>query len=129
MTKSVDPKKASGYVTKAEGFLEIANLALQNKKYDSAVMNAVHSAISALDALTTSFKGKRASDQHTEVLSLIQGIFPSQEYEEIKKQFTSLISKKNASEYQPDLMDPKEAEDSVRWAERILTKVKAKLKS
>jgi len=129
MTKSVDPKKASGYVTKAEGFLEMANLALQNEKYDSAVMNAVHSAISALDALTTSFKGKRASDQHTEVLSLIQGIFPSKEYEEIKKQFTSLISKKNASEYQPDLMDPKEAEDSVRWAERILIKVKAKLKS
>jgi len=97
--------------------------------HDSAVVNAVHCAISALDALTTSFKGKRASGQHTEVLSLIQGIFPSQEYEEIKKQFTSLIGKKNASEYQPDLMEPKEAEDSVRWAERILTKVKAKLKS
>lgn len=40
MTKSVDPKKASGYITKAEGFLEIANLALQKNKYDSAVMNA-----------------------------------------------------------------------------------------
>ena len=129
MTKSVNPKKTSSYITKAEGFLEMANLALQNNKYDSAVMNAVHCAISALDALTTSFKGKRASGQHTEVLSLIQGIFPSKEYEEIKKQFTSLIGKKNASEYQPDLMEPKEAEDSVRWAERILTKVKAKLKS
>ena len=128
MTKSIDPKKASGYITKAEGFLEMANLALQYSKYDSAVMNAVHSAISALDALTTSFKGKRASNEHTEVLSLIQGIFPSSEYEEIKKQFTSLISKKNASEYQPDLMDPKEAQDSVKWAERILAKVKTKLK-
>jgi HEPN domain-containing protein len=128
MTKSIDPKKASGYIIKAEGFLEMANLALQHSKYDSAVMNAVHSAISALDALTTSFKGKRASDEHTEVLSLIKGIFPSLEYEEIKKQFTSLISKKNASEYQPDLMDPKEAQDSVKWAERILAKVKIKLK-
>jgi uncharacterized protein (UPF0332 family) len=129
MTKSIDPKKASGYITKAEGFLEMANLAFQNNKCDSAVMNAVHSAISAMDALTTSFKGKRASGQHTEVLSLIQGIFSSQEYEEIKKQFTSLISKKNASEYQPDLMNPKEAQDSIRWAERILAKVKTKLES
>lgn len=129
MTKSVDPKKASGYITKAEGFLEIANLALQKNKYDSAVMNAVHSAISALDALATSFKGKRASGQHTEVLSLIQGIFSSQEYEEIKKQFTSLISKKNESEYQPDLMSQKDAENSIKWAERIITKVQAKLQT
>ena len=84
MTKSVNPKKTSSYITKAEGFLEMANLALQNNKYDSAVMNAVHCAISALDALTTSFKGKRASGQHTEVLSLIQGIFPSKNMRKLK---------------------------------------------
>jgi len=129
MTRDIEPKKAPGYITKSEEFLEIANLALQKAKYDSAVMSAVHSAISALDAVTTSYKGKRASDDHTEVLSLIQGIFTHQEYQEIKKQFTTLISKKNASEYQPDLMDPKDAHDSVKWAERILNKVKTKLKS
>ena len=129
MTKSIDPKKLHGYITKSEEFLEMANLALQNKKYDSAVMCSVHSAISALDALTASYKGKRASSEHTEVLLLVQGIFPPQEYEEIKKQFTSLISKKNASEYQPDLMDPKDAQDSVKWAQRIINKVKTKLKS
>lgn len=89
--------------------------------------NAIHSAINALDALTTKFKGKRGSDDHTEVLSLVQGILSAAQYEEIKKQFTSLISKKNASEYQPDLMDVKDAREAIKWAERILTKAKAKL--
>ncbi|MGQ0795417.1 MAG: HEPN domain-containing protein [Nitrosopumilaceae archaeon] len=129
MARSVDPKKASNYIVKAEELLKTANDSLKSKRYNSTVTNAIHSSINALDALTISFKGKRGSDDHTEVLSLIQGIFPSVEYEEIKKQFTSLIGKKNASEYQPDLMDPKEAQDSVRWAERILAKVNAKLKS
>lgn len=129
MTRDIDPKKASSYITKSEEFLEMAKLAVQNAKYTSAVTSAIHSAISALDALTTSYKGKRASDDHTEVLSLVQGIFTPQEYQEIKRQFTSLMDKKNASEYQPDLMDPKDAQDSVKWAERILDKVKKKLNS
>lgn len=56
--------------------------------------------------------------------------FSPQEYSEIKKQFISLIDKKkNASEYQPDLMELKDAQNSVKWAERILDKVIKKLKS
>lgn len=129
MTKDIDPKKAPIYIKKSEEFLEMAKLAVQKAKYNSAVTSAIHSAISALDALTTSYKGKRASDDHTEVLSLVHGIFTPQEYQEIKRQFTSLIDKKNASEYQPDLMEPKDAQDSVKWAERILNKVKTNLKS
>ncbi len=127
MSRDIDPKKASNYITKSEEFLEMAKLAVQNTKYNSAVTSAIHSAISALDALTTSYKGKRASDDHTEVLSLVKGIFAPQEYQEIKRQFTSLIDKKNASEYQPDLMEPKDAQNSVKWAERIFDKVKKKL--
>ncbi len=128
MTRNVDPKKASRYIIKSEEFLGTPNIALQSAKYNSAVTNAIHSAISALDALTTAYKGKRASDDHAEVLSLVQGIFTPQEYQEIKKQFTSLIAKKNASEYQPDLMDSKDAHDSVKWAERIFSRIKTRLK-
>ena len=105
----------------------MAKLAAQNANYNSAVTSAIRSAISALDALTTSYKGKRGSDNHAEALSIVQGIFAPQEYQEIKKQFTSIINKKNAVEYQPDLMKPKDAQDSVMWAERIVDKVKKKL--
>jgi HEPN domain-containing protein len=127
MVKPVDPTKAPNYIIKAEELLKTANDSLKSKRYNSAVTNAVHSSINALDALTTSFKGKRGSDDHTEVLSLVQGILPPSQYEEIRKQFASLISKKNASEYQPDLMNEGDASEAIKLAERILSKVKAKL--
>ncbi|MEO9277761.1 MAG: HEPN domain-containing protein [Nitrososphaera sp.] len=127
MARSVDPSKAINYIIKAEELLKTANDSLSSQRYNSAVTNSIHSAINALDALTTKFKGKRGSDDHTEVLSLVQGILPPPQYDEIKKQFALLISKKNASEYQPDLMDERNASEAIKYAERILIKVKAKL--
>lgn len=88
---------------------------------------AIHSGISALDALTAQYRGSRASGNHAESLLLIKGIFSPQEYGEIKKQFTSLIDKKNTAEYQPDLMDAMDAHDAARWAERIVDRVKKKM--
>ena len=125
--RDTDPQKASSYITKSKEFLEMAKLAVQHANYNSAVTNAIHSAISALDALTVSYKGKRGSENHTEVLSIVQGILAPQEYQEIKKQFTSIINKKNAVEYQPDLMTAKDAQDVMIWAERIFDKVKRKI--
>ena len=127
MAKPVDPSKASNYIVKAEEALTTANESLKNKRYNSAVTNAVHSSINALDALTTKFKGKRGTDDHTEVLSLVQGILVAPEYEDVRKQFVALINMKNTSEYQPDLMNEKDASGSIKKAERILAKVNAKL--
>lgn len=129
MTRDVDPKKASVYITKATNSLEMAKIALQKEAFDNAVMSAIHSSINALDALTTYFLGKRASGSHTDVLLLTKGIFSAQEQSDVEKQYRSLIGLKNTSEYQPDLMSRKEAEGSIRSAERILAKVKAKLQS
>ncbi|MDH2906611.1 MAG: HEPN domain-containing protein, partial [Candidatus Nitrosotalea sp.] len=125
MARSVDPTKAANYVIKAEELLKTANDSLTSRRYNSTVTNAVHSSINALDALTVKFKGKRGSDDHTEVLELVKGILPLSQYEDIRKQFTFLISKKNASEYQPDLMTEKDANEAIKWAERILSKVNA----
>lgn len=129
MTRDVDSQKHVNYITKAENSLHMAKIALEQKAYDNAVMSCVHSAINALDALTTFHLNKRASGSHTDVLSLVKGILTGSEYEDIKRQFSSLLGLKNASEYQPYLMSPKDAQDSVKWAERILNKVKKKLKS
>ncbi len=129
MTKSVDRKKSQNYLTKAENLLDVSRYALSQKKYDAVVINAVHSAINALDALTTREKGLRASGEHDEVLLLLKGILVPKEYDEIKKQFSSLRDLKNTAEYQPDFMSPEEAKNSMKWAERILAKVKLKLES
>lgn len=95
MTRSIDQSKAINYFTKAENSLHIAKIALQEKAYDAAVVNAVHSSINALDALTTFYLGKRSSGQHTDVLNLIKGILTSDEFEDVKKQFSALLSMKN----------------------------------
>lgn len=129
MVRDLDRGKAAGYITKAENGLRISRIALKEEAYDAAVMNAVHGAINSLDALTTYFVGKRASGAHTEVLSIIKGILTQSEYEEAKKQFNTLMSMKNQSEYQPDLMSSKDAESTIKLAERILAKVKAKIQS
>ena len=127
MVRTIDRKKASGYITKAENLLRISKIAINEGAHDAAVVNAVHGAINSLDALTTYFVGKRASGVHTEVLSIIKEFLPTREYEETKKQFNTLIGMKNQSEYQPDLMSPKEAEIAVKLAERIFDKVMAKM--
>lgn len=128
MTRSIDPKKASGYVIKAESSLLMAKIGLEKGAYDNAVMSSVHSAINSLDALTTSYMGKRSSGEHRDVLSLIKGILTREEHDAVSKQFGNLLGMKNQSEYQPILMRQKDAEDAIMWAERILRTVKTKLK-
>jgi len=128
MTRTIDPKKASGYITKAENSLLMAKIGLEKGAYDNAVMSSVHSAINALDALTTSHMGKRSSGEHRDVLSLIKGILTQEEHDIISKQFSTLLGMKNESEYQSTLMNQKDAENAIRWAERILKTVKSKFK-
>lgn len=128
MTRPVDVSKATNFMRKATGSLNMAKIAIGEEQYDNAVMSAVHSAINALDAITTMYFGKRASGAHTDVLSLVKGIFNAEEFRDLQKQFTSLLSMKNASEYQPELMSKADAERAVKWAERIHDKAKEKLK-
>ena len=127
MTRAIDASRGKDYLTKAKNSLRMAKIAIQEKAYDNAVMSAIHGAINALDALTTSYLGKRASGEHTDALALIKGILNQREYPETAKQFSSLLSLKNASEYQPDLMSHSDAEKSVKWAERIISRVEEKL--
>jgi HEPN domain-containing protein len=111
MTRAIDTEKAINYIRKSEGALRMAKIAIREGEYDNATMSAVHGAINALDALTTSYLGKRASGTHTDVLSLVKSILTPSEYHDIQKQLTSLLSMKNASEYQPDLMGKQDAEN------------------
>lgn len=127
MTRNLDKSKYTVYVTKAENSLKISKIALGEKAYDAAVMNAVHSSINAVDALTTYFLGKRASGSHTDVLLLTKQVLTPQEQTDLEKQYKSLIELKNTSEYQPNMLSLKEAENSIKSAQRIFDKVKMKL--
>lgn len=125
--RQVDTGRSGDYITKAENSLRMAEIAVKEEAYDNAVMSSVHSAINALDALTTSCLGKRASGSHTDVLGLVKGILDQKDHSDLAKQFVSLLSLKNASEYEPELMKKGEAEAAVLRAKRILAKVKTAL--
>jgi HEPN domain-containing protein len=125
--RQVDTGRSKDYITKAENSLRMAEIAVKEEAYDNAVMSSVHSAINALDALTTSYLGKRASGSHTDVLGLVKEILDPKDHSDLAKQFVSLLSLKNASEYEPELMKKGEAEVAVLRAKRILAKVKTSL--
>ena len=127
MTRLVDPSKATNYLKKARDSLGMARIALNEKAYDNAVMSSVHGAINALDALATKYLGKRASGVHTDSLLLVKGLLTAVEYREGDKQFTSLVSMKNASEYEPVLMSKQDAERAIKSSERIVNKVRERL--
>jgi uncharacterized protein (UPF0332 family) len=125
--RAIDKNRSKDYLTKAENSLRMAKIAIDQEAYDNAVMSSVHATINALDAITTNLLGKRASGAHTDVVFLVKGIFDKKEHSDLAKQFASLMSLKNASEYHPDLMTKSEAETSVLRAERIIAKEKNKM--
>ncbi len=79
---------------KAEDSLWMARIAIREGAYDTSIVNSIHSAINALDALGVTILGKRASGAHADSLLTVKPIFTSTEYSNLSKQFRSLMSKK-----------------------------------
>lgn len=122
MVKPVDKKLYRNYLQKAEEMLEMARYAVTSSKNNAAVVASIHCAINAMDALSVFYFGKRQSGMHETALDLLRGALSEGEFKEVSKQFGGLIELKNQAEYQPDLMDQRQAADAVRRAERILSK-------
>lgn|SRR5487761_56385 len=127
MTRRLDQSEGKNYLKKAEDSMKMASIAIDQGAYDSSIMSSIHSAINALDALSVIVLGKRASGAHTDSLLTLKSIFTPDEYSDLAKQFRSLMSKKNISEYEPVLMSRGEAESCLKWAERIMDRVKRKI--
>lgn len=124
--RPVDSTQAKNYMIKAENSLRMAKIAFEQGAHDNAVMSSVHAAINSLDALTTLYLGKRSSGSHSDVIGMIRPILTGKEHTDVSRQFSSLMSLKNASEYQPNLMSHEDAQMSVLQAERIIARVKSK---
>jgi len=127
LTKVVEKSKYKNYLKKAVENLEVANDALNKSKYNAAVSNAIHCAINAIDSLGVYYIGKRHDGKHEDAIGIIKEALTEEEYAQISKQYSTLMELKNEAEYQPDLMEEEEAEDAVKRASRILSKVREKL--
>ena len=115
------------YLTKSEDSLEIATLALGRSKHAVAVSNSVHCGISAVDALAVFKFGRRHTGGHEGALRFVQGALSDGEFKELSREYAMLMRLKNEAEYQPDLMTPAQARDSLARAGRILSTVKGKI--
>lgn len=130
-TRKVNKELYLNYLQKARENLEAAKESLQAGRWNAATINAVHSGISATDALTVFMIGVRhAGQRHEDALSLLQTLnLPKNELKNKSRQLSRLLSIKNASEYEERLIRKKEAAMAVRDAERYVEWINDKLQA
>jgi HEPN domain-containing protein len=110
------------YLIKAEQFFETAREAYNSGNWNAVGLNAVHSAISANDAITVYLKGIRSvSEKHSDAVDLLLIVFNNEKgTREFSSHLLWLLNRKNLVEYEARLFFKKEAEDSIKHAERFL---------
>ena len=116
------------FLKKAEEFYEMMHQSLNKEKWNAAGLNAIHSGISANDALLTFYFGLRSiSPKHDDAVKLLVSMMKQEDIETKAKHLRSLISKKNIVEYDGRLLSKREAESLAKNAERFLVWVKSLL--
>lgn len=121
-TVTVSRAEAILYVAKAEQFLQEARSALQRSRHDAAMLNSIHAAISAVDAVTAALSGRRSADpDHQRAANLLEEIASqSAEIRARARQLRTLLAKKNAVEYEARRATAQEATEAVERADRIV---------
>ncbi len=120
-TRNVEKQKHKNYLKKANEFFQIMNESFAQQHYNAVVLNAIHCAISAADALTIFYKGVRhAGERHEDVISLLNtlGII---DIELKNRQFLRLLQLKNSVEYEETLMSEADALDAMKNTERFFS--------
>ncbi|MFH1247264.1 MAG: HEPN domain-containing protein [Candidatus Micrarchaeota archaeon] len=122
----MDQYKYSNYLRRAEECFRVAKHAFDEHNFDACVINCVHSAIAASDAICVYHLKKRsASDDHRVAPWLLQQI--DRDCAEQAIRLSRLIGLKSASEYGEVNMTEKDAQQAKLDAERFLHFAKSKL--
>jgi HEPN domain-containing protein len=121
--RHVDKSLFKNYLRKSEEFYNAALECLRTRRWNAAVMNAVHCGISACDAVTVFMLGVRhAGERHEDAVSLFQTVgLPRDVLAAKSKQLSRLLGIKNVAEYEERLMDEDDAKEAVRDAERFFS--------
>lgn len=127
--KTIDETNWKSYLIKALQFQETARDAFHKHNWNAVGLNAVHSVISANDAITVYYKKIRSiSDKHSDAANLLLEVLPKEkEVESISKHLSWLINRKNIIEYESRLFYQKEAEDALRHMDRFINWIQNKL--
>jgi len=119
---AIDRAQAASYLGKAEEFLRSAERAAAASDHDAAMLNAIHAAISATDAVTVSLAGVRSTDpDHQRAADLLTEVAgASRQVEAQARQLRELLSRKNAVEYESRRARASESVDALKRASRLV---------
>ena len=96
------------------------DVSLEQSKWNSAGLQAVHTVISASDAVIVYYGGvKSAEVDHREVIGLLQDII-GKDASAAGRHVSMVIAKKNLVEYEERLITQAEARDMVEHAKRFI---------
>ncbi len=120
-TRTVDKYKYRNYIKKADEYFQSMNASFVQNNYNATVLNAIHCAISAADALTVFYKEIRhAGERHEDVVSLLNTLGLT-EMEQKNRQLLRLLQLKNSAEYEETLMSETDALDAIKNTERFFS--------
>lgn len=126
-TEHLDKRNYRTYLQRASECAQLMDDASQRGLWGGALVNAVHCAISACDAVTTYYLGERSSGQrHTDVVFLLQRSAAPEAVSQVRR-VQAILSKKSEIEYGatelPASRTRQVIEDAhavLSWARRIL---------
>lgn len=121
--------KAPRFLAKAKQFCETATQQLQDGRFDSTVLCAVHAGISSADAVCVGVSGRRSADpNHMMAAALLEEVGKNAtDYRTKANQLRSLINQKNRVEYEDKPASRKDAEDAADRCERLVLWAKQEL--
>ena len=121
-TTSVTREQAQSYLKKAAEFPLNSKKAMKDSQWNSAGLLAIHSAISASDALLGYQAGFRStSPDHKVAVDLLSRIGTgSKDWSNQVNRFNRILGKKNLVEYEARPITEKEALNLVEWSDRFV---------
>ncbi|MDO8747668.1 MAG: HEPN domain-containing protein [Candidatus Omnitrophota bacterium] len=128
-TRDVDKSLYTNYLKRAEECYRAARNSFETQDWNSAAISAIHTCISASDAMCIYFLGKRnASESHNEATALFKTIkADDEEINTNANRLARILSIKSMAEYEERLVFRTEAEKILKDCERFFEYVKAKL--
>lgn len=119
-TKTVNKNQYRAFLAKAKDFAFMMDISLEEGKWNSAGLQAVHTVISASDAVIVYYGGVRSAEvDHREVVGLLQDII-GKDASASGRHVSMVIAKKNLVEYEERLITQTEARDMTEHAKRLL---------
>ena len=126
-TKAVDKGEYRNYLAKATDFASLLDVALAEGKWNSTGLQAVHTVISAADAVIVYYGGVRSIElDHREVVGLLHDII-GESAGPVGRHVSSVIAKKNLVEYEGRAVTQAEAREMAEHARRFLEWVRGML--